>query len=134
MAQLKVLAVLAMVWLASPAAFAHHPFADEFDRTQTVTLSGTVTRIDWQNPHVYAYVDVKDPAGKNASWKIEMGSPEALTREGWTRTSVKAGDQITITVRPAKAGTPVGLINRAQGVVVNGKQVLSGDRTANAID
>jgi hypothetical protein len=96
MSQLKVLAVLAAVLLAAPSAFAHHPFADEFDRTQSITLMGTLTRIDWRNPHVYAYVDVKDPQGKVLNWKVEMGSTEALTREGWTRTSVKPGDEVTI--------------------------------------
>jgi hypothetical protein len=102
MAQLKVLAVLAMVWLAAPSAFAHHPFVDEFDRTQSITLVGTVTRVDWRNPHVYAYVDVKDPQGKVMNWKVEMGSTEALTREGWTRMSVKPGDQVTIQAWKAK--------------------------------
>lgn len=102
MAQLKLFALLAMVWLAAPAALAHHPFADEFDRTQTVTLSGTLTRLDWQNPHAYAYVDVKDAQGKVTSWKVEMGSPDALTKEGWTKTSVKAGDQVTIQAWKAK--------------------------------
>jgi hypothetical protein len=96
MAQLRILAGLAMVWLAAPPAFAHHPFADEFDRSQSVTLTGTLTRLDWQTPHVYAYVDVKDAQGNATNWKIEMGSPDALTKEGWTRTSLKAGDQVTI--------------------------------------
>jgi hypothetical protein len=91
-----------MVWLAAPSALAHHPFAEEFDRSQSMTLTGTLTRIDWQNPHVYVYVDVKDPQGKMVNWKVEMGSPEALTREGWTRTSVKTGDQVTIQAWKAK--------------------------------
>jgi hypothetical protein len=123
MAQLKVLAVLAMVWLAAPSAFAHHPFADEFDRSQTVTLNGTVTRIDWQNPHVYAHVDVKDPQGKMVNWKIEMGSTQALTKEGWTRTSVKPGDQVTIQAWKAKANPT--LANAESFMLPDGKKMAA---------
>jgi hypothetical protein len=102
MAQLRILLVIALVWLAAPSALAHHPFADEFDRSQTVTLAGTLTRLDWQNPHVYAYVDVKDTQGKVVNWKVEMGSPNALMKEGWTKTAVKPGDEVTIQAWKAK--------------------------------
>ena len=112
---------------------AHHG-TGTYDSTKSVTLSGTVTEFNFTNPHAALFFDVKDASGKLVNWAIEMNSPGVLRRAGWTKATFKAGDQITITVRPAKAGTPVGLINRAQGVVVNGKQVLSGDRTANAID
>jgi len=112
---------------------AHHG-TGTYDSTKSVTLGGTVTEFNFTNPHAALFFDVKDASGKLVNWAIEMNSPGVLRRAGWTKATFKAGDQITITVRPAKAGTPVGLINRAQGVVVNGKQVLSGDRTANAID
>jgi hypothetical protein len=118
--------------LCLPVA-AHHG-TGTYDSTKSVTLSGTVTEFNFTNPHAALFFDVKDASGKLVNWAIEMNSPGVLRRAGWTKATFKAGDQITITVRPAKAGTPVGLINRAQGVVVNGKQVLSGDRTANAID
>ena len=114
-------------------AFAHHG-TGTYDNTKSVTLTGVVTEFAFTNPHAALYFDVKDAAGKVVNWAIEMNSPGVLRRAGWTKTTFKAGDQITITVRPAKAGTPVGLINRAQPVIVNGKQVLSGDRNANAID
>lgn len=123
MAQLRILAVLAMVWIAAPAAFAHHPFADEFDRAQTVTLMGTVTRVDWQNPHVYAFIDVKDARGTATNWKVEMGSPNALTKEGWTRTSVKVGDQVTIQGWKAK-GT-VNLANAESFTLADGKRMTA---------
>jgi hypothetical protein len=115
------------------AAQAHHG-TGTYDSSKSVTLSGVVTEFAFTNPHVALYFDVKDPSGKVVNWAIEMNSPGVLKRAGWSKTTFKAGDQITITVRPAKAGTPVGLINRAQPVLVNGKQVLSGDRTANAVD
>jgi hypothetical protein len=112
---------------------AHHG-TGTYDSTKSVTLSGVVTEFAFINPHAALYFDAKDAAGRVVNWAIEMNSPGVLRRAGWTKNTFKAGDQITITVRPARAGTPVGLINRAQPVIVNGKQVLSGDRNANAID
>jgi len=125
-------AVIAVVLLGAPLR-AHHG-TGTYDSTKSVTLSGVVTEFSFVNPHAALFFDVKDAAGKVVNWAIEMNSPGVLKRAGWTKNTFKPGDQITITVRPAKAGTPVGLINRAQPVLVNGKQVLSGDRTANAID
>jgi hypothetical protein len=132
------------------APLAAHHGTGTYDSTKSVTLSGTVTEFSFSNPHAALFFDVKDASGKSVNWAIEMNSPGVLRRAGWTKATFKAGDQITITVRPAKAGTPVGLINRAhrpakagtpvglinraQPVIVNGKQVLSGDRTANAVD
>ena len=112
---------------------AHHG-TGTYDSSKSVTLSGVVTEFAFTNPHAALFFDVKDTNGKLVNWAIEMNSPGVLRRAGWTKNTFKAGDQITITVRPARAGTPVGLINRAQPVMVNGKQVLSGDRNANAID
>lgn len=123
MAQLRILAVIAVVWLAAPSAFAHHPFADEFDRSQSVTLTGTLTRLDWQNPHVYAYVDVKDAQGKVLNWKIEMGGPDALTRDGWTRTSVKPGDEVTIQGWKAKGA--MNLANAESFTMPDGKRMTA---------
>jgi hypothetical protein len=122
----------ALILLGAPLG-AHHG-TGTYDSTKSVTLSGVVTEFAFTNPHAALYFDAKEPGGKVVSWAIEMNSPGVLRRAGWTKATFKTGDQITITVRPAKAGTPVGLINRAQPVLVNGKQVLSGDRTANAID
>jgi hypothetical protein len=94
MARKAVLAVLACL-VGTTAAFAHHPFA-EFDRTRPVTLTGRVTLVEWQSPHVYAYLDVKDAEGRIFNWKVEMGSPDALDKEGWNQMSVKPGDHVTI--------------------------------------
>ena len=111
-----------------------HHGTGTYDSTKSVTLTGTVTEFAFTNPHAALYVDVKDEKGNVKNWAVEMNSPGVLSRAGWTKRTFKVGDQITITVRPSKAGTPVGLINRAQPVLVNGKQVLSADRNANAID
>lgn len=126
-------ALAAGLLLVCVPARAHHG-TGTYDSTKAVTLSGVVTEFAFVNPHAALFFDVKDESGKVVNWAIEMNSPGVLRRAGWTKNTFKAGDQITITVRPAKAGTPVGLINRSQPVLVNGKQVLSGDRNANAID
>ena len=126
-------ALATVLVVMSVPALAHHG-TGTYDSTKSVTLSGVVTEFAFINPHAALYFDVKDASGKVVNWAIEMNSPGVLRAAGWTKTTFKAGDQITITVRPAKAGTPVGLINRAQPILVNGKQVLAGDRTANAIN
>ena len=125
--------VAAGVLLMGVPAAAHHG-TGTYDSSKSVTLTGVVTEFAFTNPHAALFFDVTDAAGKTVNWAIEMNSPGVLRRAGWTKATFKAGDRITITVRPAKAGTPVGLINRSQPVVVNGQEVLSGDRTANAID
>ncbi len=95
MKQLFACLVLAVV-AAVPMA-AHHSFAAEFDITKPVTLTGNVTKIEWTNPHAYLFIDVKDPqSGAVTNWEIEMGSPNGLTRLGWTRTLLKPGDAVTV--------------------------------------
>ena len=130
---MKNIPVLLVLLFAGSLAFAHHG-TGTYDSSKSITLSGTVTEFSWTNPHVSLFFDVKNASGKTENWAIEMNSPGVLAQAGWSKRTFKAGDQITISVRPAKAGTPVGLINRAQPVIVNGKQVLSGDRNANSVD
>jgi Family of unknown function (DUF6152) len=86
-----------LVSIAVQPAAAHHSFAAEFDITKPVTLAGKVTKIEWTNPHAYLFIDVPDPkTGAVTNWEIEMGSPNGLTRLGWTRNLVKAGDAVTV--------------------------------------
>ena len=125
-------ALAAGLLLMSVSALAHHG-TGTYDNSKTVTLSGVVTEFAFVNPHAALYFDVKDAGGKLVNWAIEMNSPGVLRAAGWTKATFKVGDQITITVRPARAGTPVGLINRSQPIIVNGKQVLAGDSTASPI-
>ena len=89
-------AALIVAVLAKPA-LAHHSFAAEFDITKPVTLTGKVSKLEWTNPHAYLYVDVTDPkTGMVTTWEIEMGSPNGLTRMGWSRTVLKPGDDVTV--------------------------------------
>ncbi len=108
--------------LALPiAALAHHSGA-MFDATRTQTLAGTVTEFNWTNPHSSFKVDVAGADGKVETWAIEMNSPQNLIRTGWKRSTIKAGDKVTVVVRPLRDGKPGGSyvsITLADGTVLN---------------
>jgi hypothetical protein len=97
------LATLAAGMLFTPA-MAHHSFSAEYDSKKPVTLKGTVTKVDWMNPHVYFYLDVEDDAGNVSNWALEMGPPNGLQRSGWTRNTMKVGDVVVVEGTLAKDG------------------------------
>jgi hypothetical protein len=100
---------IAVLLAGVPAAFAHHSFAAEFDATKPMKLTGLVTKIEWQNPHTFFYIDVTDPAGgKVTNWAIELGSPNGLMRSGWTRNTLKIGDIVSVEGSLARSGEPLG--------------------------
>jgi len=109
--------IIAALIAASMPLMAHHSFAAEFDSTKQVKLTGVVTKIDWTNPHVWFYMDVKDDSGKVTNWGFEMGPPHLLQGSGWTRTTMKLGDVVTVEGSAAKNGT-----NRA-----NARRVFTAD-------
>ena len=91
--------------LTGGRALAHHSFAAEFDGEKKVTLTGTVTKVEWTNPHVWFYFNVKDPqSGQVTNWGAEMGPPHGLQRRGWRRETLKIGSEITVAGSMAKNG------------------------------
>jgi hypothetical protein len=123
----KILGVIAGVGLMSALAFGHHSFAAEYDSTKPMSATGTVTKVEWMNPHARFYVDVKDEAGKVTNWEFELGSPNGLMRQGWTRNSLKEGDQISVEGYMAKDGSK--LANARTVKLSDGRKVFAGSTT-----
>jgi hypothetical protein len=114
--------------LAVAPAIAHHSIDAEFDRTKPVKVTGTVTKVEWMNPHIWFYLDVKGADGKVEKWQFEGGPPNALKRQGWTRTSLKEGDVVTvegIMAKVAKEGINTG--NTSAVRLADGRRVLGRD-------
>jgi hypothetical protein len=84
---------------------AHHSFSAEYDSAKKISLKGIVTKVDWMNPHVYFYLDVTDEAGNVVNWAFEMGPPNGLQRSGWTRNTMKVGDEVIVEGTLAKDGS-----------------------------
>jgi hypothetical protein len=123
----KLLAVIVAglgLLLCTVPILAHHSFAAEYDSAKPVTLTGTVTNVEWMNPHARFYIDVKDDKGDLANWELELGSPNGLMRQGWTRNSLKKGDVVTITGSLAKDGSK--LANARTVKLADGRQVFAG--------
>jgi hypothetical protein len=103
--KLAVVVVAAVLLLSGTAAWAHHAFTAEFDSTKPVKLQGTVTRMEWINPHAWIHVDVKGDDGKVTNWMVECGTPNTLLRRGFTRNTVTAGMEIVVEGYKAKDGS-----------------------------
>jgi hypothetical protein len=124
---MKYIAVVACVVMIPITFFAHHGTSISYDMTKTVTLKGIVTEFVWKNPHSYILFDVKDEKGNVLKWAAEGSSPGNWSRIGWTKTTLKPGDPITITVNPSKAGTNVGVITKV--VLPDGRVMTRGNVT-----
>ena len=110
------------ILLAALPILGHHSFAAQYDRSKPITLKGTVSKVEWMNPHIYFYVDVKDDAERVTNWAIEGGAPSMLYRNGWRIDSLKVGDTVTVEGWLAKDGS--NLANMRTATLADGKTVF----------
>ena len=124
----RVLAIAASLLLAHSVMLAHHAYTAEFDTTKPVKVTGVVTKLEWSNPHIWIYLDVKDDKGNVANWGFSASPPGMLARRGITKNSLKIGDVLTISGHRAKDGS-----NNASGNIVtmaDGRETLIGQDQA----
>jgi hypothetical protein len=123
-----VLMLLALAGTSATAS-AHHSFAAEFDSAKPLKLTGTVTKVQWRNPHTYFFIDVKGEDGQIHNWAMELGSPNVLMRRGWTRDSLKNGDKVTVEGSRARDNSYKG--NASSVVMADGKRMFNGSAEEN---
>ena len=123
--------VMSACWLATALpVLAHHSFAAEFDTTKPVTLKGNVTKLEWGNPHIWVYLEVKDNQGNVQRWQCEGGAPNTLFRNGWNRNALKPGDQVLIDGYLARDGSKT--CNATSVKLPDGRSVLAGSSVGNS--
>ncbi len=131
----KLLAVVALVAGISSAVdvlLAHHSRGGTYDMKKQVTLKGTVTEVAWRNPHVAIYIDVKEADGKVVNWAFENSSVSTLARQGYSRNTLKVGQEITAVVNPSALGAPRGIVVKV--ILADGKEIMSRETGANPVD
>lgn len=122
--QLSVLAAGLGLCISALPILAHHSFAAEYDDKKPVLLKGTITKVEWMNPHIWIYLNGKDESGKEAAWQCEGGAPNSLTRNGWNKNSLKVGDAVTVEGFLAKDGS--NSCNSRSVVLPDGRSVFAG--------
>lgn len=120
---MKTAPTLALLFAALPVS-AHHSFSAEFDIAKRVNLSGAVTKVEWENPHVYIYVDVKEQNGRLENWACETAGPNTLARQGWDRHSLRVGDRVLVIGYSARDGSRVA--SAREVVLADGRKVFTG--------
>jgi hypothetical protein len=126
-----VLAIAGLLTLSAMipvSLLAHHSFAAEFDDTKPVKLQGTVTKVEWMNPHIWFYIDVKT-SGNTVNWQCEAGNPNSLVRQGWSRNTLKPGMTVELEGWRARDG---GNTCNTRAVTTNGKRLFAGTSNPNA--
>jgi hypothetical protein len=115
-----------LMTLTGSIALAHHSFEAEYDSTKVMNISGFVTKLDWQNPHAYVFIDAKDASGAVKNFRVEMGPPYALVRGGWKRDTIKIGDKVTVNgAALAKDGSDMaGSMQTTSMTLADGKKLV----------
>jgi hypothetical protein len=118
--------IACIAWIAPGIVLSHHSFTAEFDREKPIEVTGTVTKVEWMNPHARIYVDAPDPDLDNqvVNWDFELGSPNGLMRQGWTRNSLKVGQMVTINGWRARNNPHVANARTVTGA--DGKRLFAG--------
>jgi hypothetical protein len=124
-----VVGVVALAWSAGPAV-AHHSFAAEYDADKPITLKGTVSKVEWMNPHARFYVDVRDEKGIVTNWNLELASPNVLVRNGWSRKSLNVGDEVVVEGSLARDGSK--MANARVVRLADGRRVFAGSSGGDA--
>jgi hypothetical protein len=128
--KIRLISLLACLPFAAAApAFAHHSFAAEYDAAKPVTLKGTVTKVEWTNPHARFYIDVKNDDGTKTNWNLELASPNYLKRAGWSSESLKQGDLVTVEGSLARSGA--NMANARAVTLASGQRVFARAATDN---
>ena len=120
---LRVLVAVAGLALFSGSMLAHHSFDAQYDRSQTIPMTGVVTKVEWLNPHARFYIDVEDESGAVINWNMELGSPNGLTRAGWSRHTLQIGDKVAVMASLARDGT--NMANAREITMADGKQIFT---------
>jgi hypothetical protein len=128
---LTLFILLASLPISAPL-YAHHGRGATYDMKKRVTLKGTVSRVEWRNPHVVIYMDVKDAGGKVTTWGFENAGVAQLAQEGYNRNTLKIGQEITAIVNPAANGAPAAIIVKV--VLADGKEIMSRESGQNPVD
>ena len=119
------------LFLAASLGTAHHSFSAQFDAEKPIELTGIVTKVQWRNPHAWFYIDVEDDDGNVANWGLELGSPNLLMRQGWTRSAIKVGDAVTVEGFNSRDGSNTGnarvITFVATGKILSTKSSYKGD-------
>jgi len=127
---IRIISLLACASLVVAApVLAHHSFAGEYDSTKPITLTGKVTKVEWTNPHARFYIDVKGDDGAMTNWNLELASPNVLKRQGWSSTSLKEGDVVTVEGSLARSGAKMAnarLVTLADGSRVFARAAADG--------
>ncbi|MEO5925058.1 MAG: DUF6152 family protein [Bryobacteraceae bacterium] len=126
----RILPLAALLLSSTVATFAHHSFDAEFDRNKPITLKGTVSKVEFMNPHMWIYMDVKDEKGVVTAWQIEGGAPNALRRNGWSANSVQKGALITVEGTMSKDGSKT--VNARTVATADGKRLFAGSSEGDA--